>query len=223
MEEQIPTINDALDIAKRRKVSFLVPALVVFCIAAITAFAWPPSYKSTSTILIENQEIPQEFVMSTVTTFVEQRLETTRQRILSFTRLLELINRYNLYADKRDRWTTEQIVETMREDITVAPITAEVVDKRTGRPMTATLAFTVSYEGDNPQTVYQIANVLTTFFLEESIEVRSRSAKQTSSFLLDEMNGVKQRLAELDGQIATFKEKHIHELPEMIQVNLAAL
>ena len=44
--------------------------------------------------------------------------------------------------------------------------------------MTATLAFTVSYEGKNPQSVYQVANVLTTFFLEESIEVRSRSAKQ---------------------------------------------
>jgi len=223
VEERTTSVTDWVEVIQRRKLAFLIPALLVLVAAAIITVALTPIYQSTATILIEEQEIPQDFVMSTVTTFVEQRLQTINQRIMSFTRLLEIINRFNLYADKRGRWTTEQIVAEMRDDITFEPISADVVDRRTGRPMTATIAFTVSYENKNPETVHQVANVLASLYLEENIQARERQALETSTFLAEEMQNIKARLAELDKSISQFKQQHINELPELLNVNLQGL
>ncbi len=147
-------LSEIKDIIIRRRWSFIVPAGAVFLLALIVALALPPVYKATSTILIEEQEIPADYVITTVTSYVEQRLQTINQRIMSTTRLLEIIDRFNLYADLRDKRTTEEIVAEMREDVMLEPISTDVVDKRTGRDMTATIAFTLSYEAkEDPATV----------------------------------------------------------------------
>ena len=134
MEPTELTLDDYLGILKRRKWSLIVPMIVVFLAAAAVALLLPPIYKSTATILIEEQEIPAEFVMTTVTSYAEQRLQSINQRIMSFTRLLEIINRFDLYQEERDKWTTEEIVAQMREDTQMEPISAEVIDRRSGRP-----------------------------------------------------------------------------------------
>src|SRR5271157_4256237 len=100
-QERIINFEDIIKIIKRRKWAFILPALAVVFLTVIVLLLWKPVYRSTSTILIEEQEIPREYVMATVTSFAEQRLQTINQRIMSSTRLLEIINRFNLYADKR--------------------------------------------------------------------------------------------------------------------------
>ena len=76
METMPMTPKDYIDILKRRKWSFIIPAFIVFVIAAVVAMALPSIYMSTSTILIEEQDIPADFVMTTVTSYVEQRLQS---------------------------------------------------------------------------------------------------------------------------------------------------
>jgi polysaccharide chain length determinant protein (PEP-CTERM system associated) len=161
--------------------------------------------------------------MTTVTSFAEQRLQTINQRIMSFSRLLEIIQRFNLYPEYKDKWTTEEIVEKMREDTILEPISAEVIDRRTGRPTSATIAFTLSYEGKNPNTVQQVTNVLTSLFLSENLQVREKQAKEASAFLETELEKIKVDLADLDARIALFKEEHLNELPEVMQLNLQSL
>src|SRR3974377_190102 len=140
-QQEVKTIGDFVAIMKRRKLSLVLPAMTVFTVAAIVAFAWPPVYRSTSTILIEEQEIPREFVVGTITSFAEQRLQTINQRIMSTTRLLTVINQFNLYADLRSRLPTEEVIEKMRKDIKLSTISADVIDPKTGRPASATIAF----------------------------------------------------------------------------------
>jgi polysaccharide chain length determinant protein (PEP-CTERM system associated) len=187
------------------------------------AFALPSVFKSTSTILIEEQEIPPDFVMTTVTSYAEQRLQTINQRIMSFTRLLEIIQRFDLYPEYKDKWTTEEIVDKMRQDTILEPISAEVIDRRTGRPTAATIAFTLSYQGKNPNTVQQVANILTSLFLSENLQVREKQAEETSAFLETELDKIKKKLADVDARIALFKEEHMNELPEVMQLNLQSL
>ena len=149
MEENAKSIQDIMQILRKRRWSLILPMAVVFLTAVAAALLWPPTYRATSTILIEEQEIPREFVTATVTSYAEQRLQNLNQRIMSSTRLLEIVSRFNLYADKREKWTTEEIVEKMRKDIKFQTISADVIDRRTGRPTAATIAFSVSYEGGN--------------------------------------------------------------------------
>lgn len=221
MEEHEMSPNDYLAVLKRRKWSMVLPALIVMLISAAVALLLPPVYKSVSTILIEEQEIPANFVMSTVTSYAEQRLQSIHQRIMSTSRLLEIITRLDLYKDLREKATTEEVIDKMREDISLDYISAEVVDRKTGRPATATIAFTLSYEAkDNPATVQKVANILASLFLEENLQVRERQAMEATSFLGDEQKKVKKSLDEIEQKIAEFKQEHINELPEVLQVNL---
>jgi succinoglycan biosynthesis transport protein ExoP len=223
MQQMPMTPKDYLEIVKRRKWSLVLPAVIIFLLAGIVALALPSIYQSESTILIEEQEIPADFVMATVTGYAEQRIQQINQRIMSFSRLLEIIQRFDLYPELKDRWTTEEIVEKMKGDTALEPVSAEIVDKRTGRPSTATIAFTLSYEGKNPQKVQQVANVLTSLFLEENLQVRAKQASDTTDFLESEMDRVKADLAAIESQIADFKEAHMNELPEMLQLNMQTL
>ena len=223
MDTQNPTPGDYIDILKRRKWSMMLPALFVFLATGLVAFLLPSVYKSTATILIEDQEIPQDFVMATVTGFAEQRIQSINQRIMSTSRLMEIIREFGLYNDLKDRWTTEEIIEKMREEIRLDTISTEVMDRRTGRPTVATIAFTLSYEGKDPSKVQKVADRLTSLYLEENLKVRARQTEDTYTFLEDELNRVQQELSKKEKAIAEFKEGHINTLPELIQVNMQSL
>lgn len=217
-------IDDVIKIIKKRRWGFVVPVLIIFLLSVLVLVVWTPVYRSTSTILIEEREIPPEYVMSTVTSYAEQRLQTINQRIMSSARILEIINHFNLYADKRNKLTTEEIIDKMRKnDIKFAPISANVVDPRTGRPTEATIAFTVSYEGKNPQVVQQVANVLASMYLEENIKVVGQQSAGTAKFLEGEVNSVHENLVELEKKIAAYKERNPRALPELLQFNLQTL
>ncbi|MBT0666194.1 chain-length determining protein [Geobacter pelophilus] len=221
--QEVTSINDLLAIVRRRKFSIVLPALTIFVVATLTAFLLPPTYRSTSTILIEDQEVPREYVTSTVTGFAEQRLHTINQRIMSTPKLLEIINRFNLYADLKQKKTTEEIVAKMRKDIKFETISADVIDPRTGRPTPATIAFTLSYQGKNPGVVQQIANVLASLYLEENLKVREQQTLGTSTFMGEELKTVQSQLAATDAQISAYKQRNLDSLPELAQVNIQGL
>ena len=61
MEEDVKTIGDYLDALKRRKWSLVLPIVILFVIAFAVALLYPRTYRSTSTILIEDQDIPAGF------------------------------------------------------------------------------------------------------------------------------------------------------------------
>lgn len=223
-QDKITNLKEIVEIIKRRRWGFIVPALAVFCLSLIVLLVWTPVYRSTSTILIEEQEIPRDYVMTTVTSYAEQRLQTINQRIMSASRLLDIISRFNLYADKRNRLTTEEIIENMRKkDIKFETITADVVDRRSGHPTPATIAFSVSYEGKNPQVVQQVSNELASLYLGENIKVVGQQTAGATKFLDEEMKTVKTDLVGLERQIAAYKERNPHALPELLQFNLQTL
>ena len=220
----IKNVGDVIAILKRRKWSLILPAVGVFALSAAIAFMLSPIYQSTSTILIEDQEMPRDYVISAVTSYAEQRLQTITQRIMSTPKLLEIINRFNLYADLREKKTTEEIVARMREkDIKFQTVSGDIIDRRTGSPSRATIAFTLSYKGKNPGVVQQVSNVLASLYLEENLRVREKQAKGTSRFLEEELRDVRNQLARIDTRITPFKAKYIQELPEHLQINLQGL
>jgi polysaccharide biosynthesis transport protein len=217
------TPGDIWAIVRRRRLSLILPALGVMLLAGLVALLLPPIYRSTATILIEEQEIPSDFVMTTVTSFAEQRIQQINQRIMSFTRLLEIIQRFGLYPELMDKKTTEEIVEQMRKDTELKPVSADVMDRRTGKPTAATIAFTLAYQGKDAAKVQQVANVLTSLFLEENLKERTKQAQETSAFLESEMARVKEELSGVESKLAAFKQANINSLPEMVQVNIQSL
>ena len=222
MEEQA-YIYELWDVMRRRKVQIIIPASLVFLLSVIIIFMLPPVYKSSATILIEAQEIPQDFVRTTVTGYVEERLQMITHLVLSRARLQELITRFGLYENLKDKRGTEAIIEKMRRDIRMEPIQAAVVNPQSGKPGSATIAFRLSYEGRDPEKVAEVANVLTSLYLEENLKSREERARTTFEFLEDQLGELRSEIVRLEAEIAAFKNKHISELPELMQLNLQTM
>jgi polysaccharide chain length determinant protein (PEP-CTERM system associated) len=222
-EEGILSPGDYLAILRQRKWSLILPMVGIMVLSLAVAFLLPAVYRSEATIFIEEQEVPTDFVASTVTTYAEQRIQAIYQRIMTFTPLLNIINEHGLYPEMRGKYTSEEIVEKMRLDTTLEPISTEILDRRTGRPGTATIAFVLGYEGRNSQKVLRVANKLVSLFLEQNLKQRVQQVEETSSFLESEIARIKIDLSKSESELADFKQKHINELPEMMQVNLQGL
>src|SRR3989442_4441399 len=77
----------------------------------------PNIYRSTATVLVDRQQIPEAFVRSTVTSALETRLHTISQEILSRSRLEALISRFGLYRDPQGRGPMEDVIRRMRQGI----------------------------------------------------------------------------------------------------------
>lgn len=219
MQEQTLDFSEYLSALKRRRLSIVVIAVVVFVIGALTALLWPPTYSSSATILIKEQDIPPELVRSTVTSFASQRIQAISQRVMARPNLLEIIDKYNLYQDEKVRLTTEEIVSRMRENIGLNMIDAEVVDPRSGRPTSATIAFQLTFSGEDPAQVQKVTNELMSLYLKENLRERSEQASETYVFLKQEAEGLRADIAKYEKEITAFKEENATALPELTELN----
>ena len=95
METNTLNLQLIVKIIQRRKYYLLVPFIFINIAAILTALLLPPKYRSSSTILVEEQEIPVEYVMTTVTSYVDKRLQEIKQKILSSVKLKEIIDKYD--------------------------------------------------------------------------------------------------------------------------------
>ena len=222
MENQL-SLGEILGALKRRKKPASLAFAVVFAASLLYAVLASPVYKSSSTILIEQQEIPQDLVRTTVTSYADQRIQMILQRVMTFAKLSELIKKYELYSDERQKKPLESIVEMMRKDIGQKMISADVVDPRSGRPMEATIAFSLSYKSESAKTAQQVANELTTLFLSENIKNRKEMANEAEGFLSAEVNRLELKSKELESKLSAFKEKNLKFLPEMTSVNMSIM
>ena len=198
----------------------LLTAGAVLGLALLAAFFWPPMYRSTGTILIEQQEMPEDFVRSAVSSYADQRIQVISQRVMTSANLLEIISKYNLYPDDRRTKAREAIVANMRQDIKLNMISADVVDPRQGRATKATIAFSVSYENRSPQVAAAVANELTSLYLRENLETRKQQAAGSADFLSTEAQRIGAQVTDLERQLAAFKSKHENSLPEYAQLNV---
>ena len=207
---------------RRRRTLYTVTGAAILG-TILLALLLPPTYRATGTILIEQQEIPQELVRSVITSFADQRVQVISQRVMTTQNLLSLIDRYNLYPDIRQKEPHEVLLQKFKDDIGMHMISADVIDPRSGRPTQATIAFAVSYQSRSADLALKVANELTTLYLNENLTSRTQLAQQTSTFFSEEATREQARIAELDKSLTAFKEKHHDELPELEPINVQAM
>ena len=218
MQESHLTIDDLLAVLRRRIHWLIWPTLVIFVAAATFALLLPNIYKSEATILIESQQISEGLVASTVTTYADQRIESIKQEVLSRSKILDLVKKFDLYPKQREKVSTDALVKKVRESISIQPVSAAV--RTSGRPGRVTIAFTLSFEGKSPPKLQAVVNDLTSFFLAKNLNARKASAKGTTDFLEKQTEKIRESVAEVDRKIAKFKEAHLEELPEFMRLNL---
>jgi polysaccharide chain length determinant protein (PEP-CTERM system associated) len=214
-----PALLDTLTAvwSRRKWLGILVAAVPLAAGASIAVFL-PNIYRSTATVLVDRQQVPEAFVRSTVTSLLETRLHAISQEVLSRSRLEDLIKRFNLYREMRENTPLEIVVGRMRGDIKLELKSAELRGLRE-----ATVAFAISYQGSDPGTVAVVTNTLASFYIDENLRARERQATGTAEFLKVQLNDTKKRLDEQEQRVSGFKRRHLGELPQQMEANLATL
>src|ERR1700689_2808480 len=108
-----------LGVVRRRHFHFLIPLFLAW--AAVWAASWvlPPRYRSNTLILVEQPTMPKDYVTPNINDDLQERMQSITQQILSRTRLLHIIDQYNLYASEHAQRSPDQKVELMRKDIVI--------------------------------------------------------------------------------------------------------
>lgn len=218
MENQAPDFKDYLKIIKRRSKFLLIPFIAISILSIVLSVVLPSIYHSTATILIEEQEIPSDLVRSTVTSFADQRIQVISQRIMTRPNLMEIIKKYDLYSKELKSKSEERVLEKMRKSIKVETISADVISS-SGSATKATIAFTLTFDDKNPAISQKVANELTSLFLKENIKSRTESAENATLFLSEETRRLKDKIQQIQSELAAFKEKNLNQLPQISQLN----
>ena len=209
-------------IIRRRKWWLILPAFCVTLLAGFIALVLPNEYKSSAVVLIENQQIPPNLVASTVTSYAEQRIQAITQEINSRSRILGLVEKYDLLPNERKKLTTEDVVDKIRKAISIEPINAEIrKDSRT--PQALTIAFTLSYSDRDPKKAQLVTNEITSYYLEKNLESRERHARGTTEFLQEQLDQVKSEIQALESRLAQYRQAHMESLPEYTSLNMQKL
>ena len=216
-ENSRPPFEMAWTLWRRRKWMAIVVFAMAFSTAASLVLALPNLYRATATVLVEQEQVPETFVRSSVSDELKPRLQVVNQQILSRARLQEMIARFDLYPDLR-KISSEAAIERMRRDIQLE--IKEVEQRRGG---TATVAFELTYQGWDPQIVAQVTNTLGSHYVRENEQIRERQATRTTGFLKAQFTGVQKQLREQEKRISEFKNRHLGDLPEQQVANLAML
>lgn len=222
METKIE-IEDFKGLIGRRHSTFMVIFLLIFFLIGIRALILPPVYRSEATILIKEQEIPQDYVKSTITSYAEERLQLVSRNIMMPSKLMEIINKFDLYREIQDSGSGDKLIEKMTGDINLQTISADVIDKRTGREREATIAFSLAYEGKDPVIVQKVAKELASLYIKEELKTRESITSSATSFFQQEATDLGNEILNLENRISKFKKAHIGELPEHNQLNLQAI
>ena len=203
-----------IDAVIRCRWLIMVPFCLAMVVGMVLAVKMPKVYEGTTTILVQPQKVPANFVRSLVSVDIDDRIRTIKQQILSWSNLEKVIAQYRLFsAPAQQDMLMEDKVENLRRRIDV-----QVVRARGGAD-----AFSISFTDQDPNAVVKVANGLASFFINENLKVREAQAMGTSDFLEDELSTMRRRLITMEEALKEYRRQNMGGLPEQLQTNLSIL
>ena len=194
------------ELVKRRWLLFVVPFVLIAAAGVAVAFLLPATYLSEGKILVQSQQIPTELVRPTVTNAAQERIQVIEQRTMSRENLLAIIDKFQLFPDKRTLMSVTELVALMKKSAKIEPIAQPLAFARpNSRAENPTIVFTVGFEYPDAQTATRVANELVTRILNEDLRDRTTRATDTTKFLSREVQRLQVESAAIDAKIAQMK------------------
>ena len=115
------SLDEYWAMARRRRWYILLPVFACWAIACAGSWLVPSTFQSDALILVEQQKVPEQYVVPNVTVSLQDRLQSMTQQILSRTRLESTISRFQLYESRQGTALIQSgdPVEQMRKDIKI--------------------------------------------------------------------------------------------------------
>ena len=198
--------QEFLEVFLRRKWLIVFSLLFILFGASVYCVVTPEMFRSSTTILVIPQRVPEAYVRSTITVRMEDRLATIQQQIMSRTRLVSVMEELGLFQEDRKKKPIEEVLKEMRKRITI-----EVRHND---------AFTLSFIHENRQTAMLTTSRIASFFIDENLKSREQQAVGTAEFLDSQLQDTKKKLEEQEERVRRYKSTYMGELPQELQTNL---
>jgi polysaccharide biosynthesis transport protein len=208
--------QDYWQILRRRRWLLILPAVLCWAVVWVVCGFLPHVYRSEALILVEQQKVPEHYVVSNVAADLQERLQSMTQQVLSRTRLRHIISELHLYSTDWQKQGPDELVDRMRKDIKI-----EMVETP-NRPDELT-AFRIYYSGSDPRLTQQATSALSAFFIDENLRSREKQSEDTTDFLQTQLQEARKHLEEQEAKLREFKGEHLGELPTQLTSNLQIL
>jgi len=203
-------------IARRRAKLVAVTTIGITLVAYWIAMALPNQYESYATVLVTPQTVDPALVAAGVPeSDLNNRLYLMTAEILSRGRLSKIITDLNLYPEESQYMVRDQIIDLMREHVTVSPVIPELGQGVGRRKADEEInQFRIAFTHRNAKTAMQVAQRLSNDFIEQHIESRITLSQKSLEFIDDELARLADRIREVEAKIAEVKNENPGRLPE---------
>lgn len=208
-------VEDYLGILRRRWYIILVPAIIFPIAAFLFSYTIDPQYVSQTLILIEQQQVPTDYVRPVVNEDLDSRLASMREQILSRTSLQPIIEKYDLYGTKK--MTMDDRIDAARTSIDIKAIHSEI-SRSNGLP-----GFFISFKAADPRTAQLVCGDIASLFIKQNLLSRADAVGQTTEFLQTQSDQAKRTLDDQEAALAAFQMQHFGKLPSDENTNQSVL
>jgi polysaccharide chain length determinant protein (PEP-CTERM system associated) len=210
------TMEDYMGILRRHAWLLIVPPIVLCVAAYVVSLEIPNRYTSQTQVLVQAPRVPTEIVQPVITEALNDRLAFMKEQILSRSRLLPIIERFNLFSDSN--LPEEAKVLKLHDAILVEPIHAMEETRASQLP-----GFRISVTLGEAHMAQQVCAEITNLFLEENSQSREAQAMGTTAFLDKHLEAARAKMNEQDGKLAAFKRSYLGSLPDEVTQTLGML
>ncbi len=199
MIAQIPTI------LRERKWWIIVPAVLGVLAAAAAIMFIKPVYESSALLLVESAQVQGGVVDGLETEVVDRRIARIRAEVVSRPNLIALIERHRLYGEARESQPLSQIIQTMRDSISLEPTSVEVPGNSSNE---RTIAFRLGYEYSEARATQAVTQDLMDRILELDASGNVEQATNTVDFLTDQSVELERQISTIQNQISTISARN---------------
>ena len=204
----IPEINwqDYLRIFLRRKNFFLLPLIILFSVTIIVSFFLPKAYEAKAVILVEEGKVINPLLKNlAVSTTVSERLHLLREEILSWPRVVQLVEELGLNKNKNSPLEFEKLIADIRMRISVNMKGDDII--------------TISYSDRDPAITQKVVNTISDIFIRKNLVSQNEESNTAIDFIKDQLATYKKKLEASEGALRKFKETYGLQMPLAAQIN----
>ena len=197
-------INHLPTILWQRRWYIVGTFLLFLTVATIAAFALPTLYRSSATLLVEPQDLPQAVAQDPDGGMIGERIAKIRERVLSRGDLITLIEQHDLYPDERQSKPMSDIIEKMR-DATIVAAMSNDIGKSAADDV---IALNMSFDYSDPEKARDVMQGFVSSFLRIDSDNLEDQASLAVRFLQDQSFKLQGQVRTIENQITMLKARN---------------
>ncbi len=194
--------QQVLKILRRRRRLILIPVVAVVVICTLGAFLLPRKYESSTTILVQRDEVLNPLVSyeMAVTMASEDILKTFNEIIYSTGTIQTIVDSLHIAG-------SEIITEQDRQEL-LKKVRKNILTERPG-----SASFKITYVDTDPVRAQRAVKLLADIFIRTIIQVENQRNEMAVEFFENKLEELRQRFDASQQEMLTQLQQHIQDVP----------